>query len=198
MKYLILSLFALGACFFEVSAQTVWRVAPERSSVNFEIDHLLFFKVEGRFKKFEGTVITQGDDFANAKIEGKIQANSVYTGNEDRDKDLLGEDFFYTSKYPEFIFKSKSAEKTGENSYKFTGDLTIRGITKPIVLNATLESKKKLPNGKTRVYLSVTGTLNRLDYGLKWNDIIESGKAIVGDEVTIKMKIALMKEVQDF
>ncbi|MFQ5447863.1 MAG: YceI family protein, partial [Saprospiraceae bacterium] len=76
----------------------------------------------------------------------------------------------------------------------FKGDLTMRGVTKPIVLKAKYKSQQKLPNGKTRVDLSVTGSLNRLDYGLKWNEIIESGKAIVGDEVDIKMNIALLKD----
>jgi len=150
--------------------------------------------VEGRFKKFEGTVVTQGEDFATAKIDGKIQANSVYTGNQDRDKDLAGEDFFYTSKFPEILFKSKSSVKTGDNTYDFIGDLTIRGVTKPIVLKAKYKSQQKLSNGMTRVNLFVTGSLNRLEYGLKWNDIIESGKAIVGDEVDIKMNIALLKD----
>ena len=194
MKKYFLTLIVLSACIFQVSAQTTWHLAPGRSSVHFEIDHLLFFKVEGRFKKFEGTVVTQGEDFATAEIEGKIQANSVYTGNQDRDKDLAGEDFFYTSKFPEILFKSKSVVKTGDNTYDFNGDLSIRGVTKPIVLKAKYKSKEKLSNGKTRVNLSVTGSLNRYDYGLKWNEIIESGKAIVGDEVDIKMNIALLKD----
>lgn len=194
MKKYVLTLLVFGACIIQVYAQTTWHVAPGRSSVHFEIDHLLFFKVEGRFKKFEGTVVTQGEDFATAKIDAKIQANSIYTGNQDRDKDLIGEDFFYTSKFPEILFKSKSSVKTSENTYDFKGDLTMRGVTKPIVLKAKYKSQQKLPNGKTRVDLSVTGSLNRLDYGLKWNEIIESGKAIVGDEVDIKMNIALLKD----
>lgn len=193
MKKYVLTLLVLGIWALQVSAQTIWHIAPGRSSFNFEVKHLLFFKVEGKFKKFEGKVVTQDGDFANASFDGKIQVSSIYTGNQDRDNHLLSEDFFCADKFPEIIFKCKSSVKTGENTYKIIGDLTMRGITKPINLTAKYEGQKKLSNGKTRVDLTFTGSLNRFDYELKWNEIIESGKAIVGKMVEIRLNVVLFK-----
>ena len=194
MRKCILFLLALVIWIPQASAQTAWQVAPGRSSINFKVKHLVLFHVKGKFRKFEGKVVTPDENFANAHIEATIRVNSIYTGNRDRDRHLLGEDFFCADEFPEIIFKSKSTVKTGENTYKITGDLTIRGITKPIELKAKYGGQKKLSSGQARVDFKATGSLNRFDYGLRWNEVMETGKAVVGKTVEITLKIALLKE----
>ena len=193
MKNAVLTLLVLGIGTLQDSAETIWHIAQGRSSVNFIASHLIFLRVEGRFKKFEGKVVIRDKDFANAKIDVKIQVSSIYTGNRDRDTNLLGEDFFYAKKFPEIIFKGKSLVKTNENTYKIIGELTMRGITRPIILTAKYESQKKLSNGKRRVDLTATGLLNRFDYGLKWNEIMEGGKAVVGKIIEITLNVVLLE-----
>jgi polyisoprenoid-binding protein YceI len=193
MRKCILVLLILGIWTLQAPAQTIWQIAPGRSSVKFKIKHLFLFHVEGKFRKFEGKVVTPDEGFANAQIEATIQAKSIYTGIRDRDRDLLGEDFFYVSEFQKILFKSKSTVKTGENNYKIIGDLTIRGITKPIELMAEFIGQKELSSGESRVDFNATGSLNRLDYGLRWNVLMETGKAIVGETVEIMLSIALLK-----
>lgn len=194
MKILALFYFVLSFWTYQASTETTWKIAPGRSSVKFKVKHLLLFNVEGKFKKFEGKVVTQDKDFTNAQIEAVIESNSIHTGNRDRDKDLQGEHFFYTSEFERITFKSKSIAKIGEDDYKIIGDLTIRDTTKTIELIAEFTGLKELANGKSRADFIATGTLNRLDYGLKWNEFLETGKAIVGETVEIILKIALLKE----
>ena len=195
MRSFLLALLAFVISTFQARAETTWRVAPGRSSINFKVSHFIFFDVEGRFRRFEGKVQTSRGDFADARIEAKIQAGSIYTGNLDRDKDLVGEEFFDASKFPKIAFKSNTVSKApGENTYRINGDLTIKGITKPIVLTAKFEGRKILSDGSTRVDFTANGLLNRFDYGLKWNEFTEAGGAIVGEIVEINLKIALLAE----
>ncbi len=189
---LIMLLLGTSVC----SAETTWQLAPGRSKLGFRVKHMVFLDVEGRFKKFEGRVIAPGDDLTQARMHVTIAADSVYTGISDRDRHLVGEDFFNTAQFPEITFTSREVIKMddpGEECYKIIGDLTVRGVTKPIVLMARCVSMKKLPNGKTRMDLVATGTLNRFDYQLQWNELLETGKAIVGENVNLDLKIALMK-----
>lgn len=175
-------------------AQTTWQIAPGPSLITFKIKHLIFLIVEGKFRKFDGTVVTHNEDMTNSDLEVRIQADSIYTGIEDRDRDLSGQNFFDSEKFPEIIFKSQKIEKGNEEGlYRIWGNLTMKGITKPIELIATYQNKRQLPSGKIRMDFVVTATLNRFDYGIDWNDFLDS-KAIVGDQVEIQMKIALLKE----
>ena len=178
------------------SAESTWQLAPGRSKLGFKVKHMVFMDVKGRFKKFQGQVTVPGDDLTEAEMHVTIAADSVYTGISDRDQHLIGKDFFNTDQYPEITFVSRQVVKvkdpTGE-CYKIIGDLTMRGVTKPIELMAKCLSMKTLPNGRTRMDLVATGTLNRFDYQLQWNEMLETGKAIVGENVDLELKIALMK-----
>lgn len=189
---LIMLLLGTSVC----SAETTWQLAPGRSKLGFKVKHMVFMDVEGRFKRFEGRVVAPGEDLNEAKMHVIIAADSVYTGIGDRDRHLVGEDFFNTAKYPEITFISREVIKTNDPNgecYKIIGDLTMRGVTKPVVLMAKCQSLKKLPNGKTRLDLLATGSINRFDYQLQWNEMLETGKAIVGEKVDLELKIALMK-----
>jgi len=151
--------------------------------------------VEGRFKKFGGKVVMPNENLNGAIIEGRIQANSIYTGNYDRDDHLRGEDFFNVIKFPEILFTSLSIDKVSrEEIYRMIGELTILGVTRPIELEAVCSGKKKLSNGKTRMDLTVTGSLNRFDYGFMWNQVMENNKSIVGDTIDLTLNLVLLKD----
>ena len=178
----------------EVSGLTTWSIVPGRSSIKFKVQHLLLFEVEGKFKNVYGKVITQNKDFSIVRIESHIPVNSIYTGNQDRDAHLLEEDFFYVDQFPEISFKSYSITKTGKQTFKIKGHLTIRGVTKPIELEAECSGKKVISNGMICANFTASGMLSRFDYGLKWNSFTEAGGALVGEMVEIILKIRLVKE----
>ncbi len=168
--------------------------SPGRSSITFKVPHLILFHVERKFKKFDGQVITQQDDFTKSHIEVSIPVNSIYTGNQDRDNNLQGGDFFAAGQFPNILFTSTSIVNIGEQTYTMYGDLTIRGVKKPVSLNVVYYGQKVLSNGKMRMNFTATGTLNRFEYGLQWNEVLESGKSLVGETVGITLKIALIRE----
>lgn len=177
-------------------AESTWQLAPGRSKLGFRVKHMVFMDVKGRFKEFQGKVTAPGDDLTAAQMHVIIAADSVYTGIKDRDQHLIGADFFDTAQYPEITFTSREVTKMEDpdgECYKITGDLTMRGVTRPIVLMARCQSMKKLPNGRTRMDLVATGTVNRFDFQLQWNELLETGKAIVGENVDLELKIALLK-----
>ena len=176
------------------SGLTTWSIASGRSSIKFKVQHLLLFEVEGRFKRFYGKVITKNQDFSIVQIESYIPVKSIYTGNEDRDAHLQQEDFFYGDEFPEISFKSNSITTTGEKTFKIKGYLTMRGVTKPIELEAEYGGQKVISNGDTCADFTVSGVLNRSDYGLKWNSLTEAGGALVGETVEITLKVRLVKE----
>ncbi len=178
----------------ESFAETVWQIAPSRSKIAFKVRHLVFLEVEGRFKQFQGQVVADQMNLANSKMRMSIDVDSIYTGIDDRDKHLISADFFDSKKFPEITFTSQSVEelKDGSGNYKIVGELTMRGVTRPIELIAERKKVKTLPNGKTRMDLVATGTVNRFDYQLEWNEVVETGKAIVGDIVDLNLKIALL------
>ena len=196
MKKIFLLIIFLLVTVFPAQAETVWQVAPGRSKIKFKVKHLVFLEVEGRFKKFQGQVVTPKETFVDSKMEMKINVDSIYTGIDDRDKHLLSEDFFNNEEFPEITFTSHSVEKLDgkdiKGRYKISGDLTMRGVTKPIVLDAVCDRIKILPNGKTRIDLKAKGSVNRFDFKLEWNELVEKSRAIVGENVDIDLKIALL------
>ena len=151
--------------------------------------------VEGKFKKFEGRMIAPKDGSSAPQWEGRVQVNSISTGIKDRDQHLLTDDFFDSSNHPEIIFRSKSVQKSdGKGPCKILGDITIRGVTRPFELVGDCTPVKKLANGKSRMDFVGTGSLNRFDYGLTWNDWLESGQVMVGKEVEITVKLSLLNK----
>ncbi len=176
------------------SQSTTWNIDPVHSKIGFSVTHLIISEVEGRFNSYKGKVIAVNDDFTDSKIEIVIETNSVFTDNERRDKDLKSPNFFDAAKYPKITFKSTSFKKTGGNKYKLEGDFTIKGITRPIVLNVIYGGKIKDPWGNMRAGFKITGKINRFDYNLKWNKLLEAGGAVVGKEVKIVINIELIKQ----
>jgi len=176
-----------------VQAQTTWNIDPSHSSIRFAVDHMVISEVEGIFSKYEGSVIATKDDFSDAKINFIVDVNSVNTDNAKRDEHLRSADFFETEKYPKMTFVSSSVTKTGTGKYNLKGKLTLHGVTKEIALVMTYGGTTKDPWGNTKAGLKVTGVINRTDFGLKYNSVLEAGSLMIGEEVAITAKVELAK-----
>ncbi len=179
-----------------IQAQSViWGLDPNHSSVNFSVSHLVISEIDGTFKSFTGSITSNSDDFSNAQFNFEIDANSIDTKNSKRDGHLKSEDFFYTEKYSKITFKSTSFKKKKKNKYALEGNLTMRGVTKKVILDVTYGGT--IPNdgyGNTKAGFIITGTLNRIDYGVAWNAKTEHGKLTVGEDVDIDVKLQFVKQ----
>jgi polyisoprenoid-binding protein YceI len=169
-----------------------WVIDPAHSDAEFGVRHMMMSTVKGHFEKVAGTVNLDDKDLTKSSVEVKIDANSINTREPNRDKHLRSPDFFDVAKYPELVFKSTKIEKAGKDKYKVTGDLSMRGVTKPVVLQVTAPSKElKNPWGVATRAVTATGKINRKDWGLEWNKALETGGVLVGDEVTLNVEAEL-------
>jgi polyisoprenoid-binding protein YceI len=172
---------------------TKWELDPAHSEIQFKAKHMMISTVSGEFKKFNVDLESQGDDFTKAKATFEADVNSITTKNDARDKHLKSADFFDSEKYPEIKFESEKIEKKG-NDYVLTGDLTIKGITRPVQLNVENNGVIKDPYGNQRTGFEITGKINRKDFHLKWNELTETGGMIVGDEIRIMANVELVHQ----
>ena len=186
-------LFALLAVTF-ASAQTVWNFDKAHSFVHFTVKHMVISEVEGQFTKFDGEIKTTKNDFSDAKINFTVNINSVSTDNEKRDNHLKSADFFDVAKYPNMTFVSTSIENISDGKYNLKGNLTLHGVTKPITLKMSYSGTIKDPWGNTRAGLKVSGTINRINFGLKYNSTMEAGGLLIGEDVNISCKVELIKK----
>lgn len=188
-------LFAVLLIAFNMNAQSQnWAFDIAHSSINFSISHLVISEINGRFDKFEGTVTSSKDDFSDAKIEISIDVASINTDDKKRDAHLKNADFFDVEKYPKIKFVSKSMKKISDNKYKLTGSFSMHGVTKDITLDAKYGGTIKDPWGNTKAGFKISGTLNRTDWGLKYNSVLEAGGLMIGEEIEITCKIELIKK----
>ena len=189
-------LHLLTACSAFLLAQAaladVFVIDKAHSTMGFQIRHL-FAKVPGKFDDFSGQIQFDDANPENSSVEVKIKTASIDTANEQRDKDLRSPNFFDAAKYPEITFKSKSVKKTGDQTADITGDLTMHGVTKEVVLKAELLGKGPGMQGKTVSGWEATTALKRSDFGLTWNKTIE-GTQIVGDDVQIDLRVEADKK----
>lgn len=173
---------------------TVWTLDPAHSRIQFSAKHMVIATVRGHFNTYDVKVESKGDDFATADVEVTIDSSSIDTGIADRDNHLRSDDFFNAEKYKEIKFKSRSVKKIDDENYKLYGDLTIRNITKPIELEVEFGGVVADPWGNTRAGFSLTGSIDRFEYGLKWNALIETGGAVVGKTIKLSADIELVKQ----
>jgi polyisoprenoid-binding protein YceI len=173
------------------AAAATWQLARGPSAITFKVSHLIFSEVEGRFTRFAGSVDLPGDDLGQARIDAEIDAASIHTGHEDRDRHLVSNEFLAADAFPRIRFVSRTISPTGPGRYEIVGDLTIRDVTRPIALAATSMGRRETTAG-ARLDFEATGSLDRADYGLRWNRIWD-GKAVLGDEVEIRLKICLVE-----
>ena len=172
---------------------TKWTIDPSHSEIQFKVKHLMVTTVTGSFKKFEGTVESNSDDFSDAKISFTADISSIDTGAPDRDKHLRSADFFELDKYPQLKFTSTSFKKIDEHNYDLAGDLNIRGVTKPIKLKVEYAGKAKDPWGNTKAGFALEGKINRKEWGLAWNAPLETGGVLVSEEVRLLAEIQLIQ-----
>lgn len=175
-------------------AKTKWNVDPAHTTLEFSVRHMMISKVKGTFHDFEASVEADPEDLTTADIRFSVDTASIDTRNKDRDAHLKGEDFFDVEKYPKMTFQSTNIVKKGDGEYDVTGDLTIRDTTRPVTFTVTFEGQGKSPWGQEVVGFSGKGTLNRSDFGLKWNAPLETGGVLVGDEVNISIELEATKE----
>lgn len=186
-----------------------WQVDKAHSSVEFTVDHVVTLQpvtdgkelmtvgiTRGKFTDFDFTFIPGDADFSNSRVEAKIRVESINTGHETRDHYLKSEEFFDPQRYPWITFKSTAFEKVGENRYKIRGDLTIKGITRPVELQATLNGNTVNEAGQKYVSFTATGTINRFDYGLHWSDLLEKGAFRISSYVNLIIQANLIEANQ--
>ena len=172
-----------------------WEFDPAHTGVQFKVRHLMVSSVRGHFEKLSGKITYDEADVTKSTAEITIDAASINTGVAKRDEDLRGPDFLDVAKYPTITFQSKKVEKAGEGKLKMTGDLTIKGVTKEAVLDVEGPTPPiKDPWGNTRVGGSATTRINRKDFGLTYNKVLEAGGALVGDEVDITIDMEIFRK----
>jgi polyisoprenoid-binding protein YceI len=172
---------------------TKWALDPAHSELLFKVKHMMIANVKGEFRKFSIEAESDGQDFVASSILVRIDAASIFTNNDDRDKHLRSADFFDSDNSRELVFKGKSIQKTGADGFLLTGDLTIRNISREISLDVEFGGINKDPYGRDKAGFSVSGTISRKDWGLIWNVALEAGGVLVSDEVKISAEVQLVR-----
>ena len=171
-----------------------WKIDPAHSSVSFSIKHMMIAKVHGAFDKVSGTLQYDASDVSKSSVEATIETASINTREAQRDTHLKSADFFDVEKYPSITFKSKKIEGSGEE-FKVTGDLSIHGVTKEVVIAVEgPSSEMKDAWGNTKIGISGQTKIKRKDFGLNWNAALEAGGVLVGDDVNITLEIQFAKQ----
>lgn len=173
---------------------TTWKLDPAHSEVQFKVKHLMITTVTGYFKQFDLEVVTESDDFTTAsRIEFSADVNSIDTNNQQRDTHLKSADFFDADNHSQLKFIGKKYEAKGEDA-QLHGDLSVRGITKPITLNIEFGGIVVDPYGQTKAGFTVTGKISRKEFGLVWSAVTEAGQIVVSDDIKIQCEIQLIKQ----
>jgi polyisoprenoid-binding protein YceI len=175
-------------------AKTKWLLDPTHSELGFKIKHLMITNVTGYFNKFRVEGETDNEDFSTAKIRLTAEMDSIDTHHEQRDAHLRNSDFFATDKHPEMIFESTGIEQVNNENFHLFGNLTLKDITRPVTLDVEYSGITKDPWGGERVGFVVTGKIKRSQWGVSFNGILETGGAMLGEEVKIQSEIQLVKQ----
>ena len=176
------------------NAQTTWNIDKSHTSIRFSALHMVVTEVDGNFKTFDGKVLSTSDDFANASIEFSADASSINTGNERRDGHLRSDDFFNAEKYPKVSFNGNLVKEGSK--YFLVGDFTMRDITKPIKFETRYNGVIQGRRGR-KAGFKITGSINRFDYGLKYNSLIEAGGMVVSETIDITCNVELNEAVEN-
>lgn len=172
---------------------TKWVLDPMHSEVQFKVKHLVISTVSGFFKSFEGELTTENEDFTGAEIDFSLDVDSIDTTQPQRDEHLKGAEFFDAATYPKISFKSTSFTADGDD-YKLVGNLTIKGITKPVTLAVEYGGSAGDFYGNTKAGFEVTGKINRKEFGLVWDGVTEAGSIVVGEDIKLIMNIQFAKQ----
>jgi polyisoprenoid-binding protein YceI len=192
---LLAAVLSLPATFPANAATSTWQIDPAHTAAQFAVKHLMISTVRGEFKGVTGTVVWDDQDVSKSSVNVTIDANTVDTSEPKRDADLKSDHFFDVAHYPTITFKSTKIEQAGAGKLAVTGDLTIHGITKSVVLDVDGPSASvKDPWGNTRSAISATTKINRQDFGVKWNANMDGGGVVVGDDVNITIDLEMTKQ----
>lgn len=173
---------------------TKWAFDGSHAKIGFSVSHMGISETEGKFTKFEGTVLSDKPDFSDAKIDLTIDVNSINTEDKRRDDHLKAADFFDAAKYPTITFKSKSFKSLGKNKYKLVGDFTMHGVTKEIELDVTYKGTVEDPYKNTKAGFKLSGVIDRTQFGLVWTGKLAAGGLLVGNDINLDINIELIKK----
>lgn len=173
-----------------------WQIDYSHSHIYFTARHMMISKVRGRFSKWEGTIAFDEQNPENTTVDVTVDVASIHTRDEQRDGHLRSPDFFNSAEFPQMSFKSKRVVMESDTEGKLYGDLTIRGVTKEIVLDVEYAGQAKSPWGTVSAGFSAKGSLNRKDWNLTWNQALETGGMLVGEKVEIEIELELMKQTE--
>ena len=175
-------------------AATKWSLDLSHSELGFKIKHLMISNVTGKFTKFDIEAETEGDDFSNAKLVANVDVASIDTSNEQRDEHLRNADFFGVEAHPNMRFVSTKVEKVDEDTFSLYGDLTIKDTTKPVKLSIENNGIATDPWGNLKAGFSISGKINRKDWGISYNAALETGGVMLGEELKIQGEVQLVKQ----
>lgn len=177
------------------AASSTWQIDSAHTAAQFAVKHMMISTVRGEFKGVTGAVVWDDADITKSSVNVTIDAATVNTGEPKRDADLRSDHFFEVAKYPTITFRSTRVEPAGAGKLNVTGDLTIHGVTKQVVLDVAGPSAVvKDPMGNSRVAISATTKINRQDFGVKWNATMDGGGVVVGDDVNITIDLEMIKQ----
>jgi polyisoprenoid-binding protein YceI len=176
-------------------SQAQWKIDPLHSAIGFSVRHMVISKVKGRFSKWSAE-LTLDEDVTRSNVTVKIDAGSIDTGVEQRDNHLRSTDFFDTATFPELVFQSRKVERAGSDHLKVTGDLTIRDVTREVVLEVETTGEARDPWGNVRAGFLGKTSIDRKAFGLGWNQILEAGGLLVGDRVDIELEIEAVRQAE--
>jgi polyisoprenoid-binding protein YceI len=186
-------LLALGLCAAPAHAADTFDIDPNHSEVSFQVRHFVT-PVRGEFGDFGGSVVMDGANPAASSVDFWIDANSIDTRNDNRDQHLRSEDFFSVEQNPRITFESSQVKKTGDDTYDVTGTLTLRGVSKQVTLPVTYLGSIADGRGNTRAGFATETTLNRKDYGINWNQALDQGGFVLGDDVTVAIDLETIQQ----
>ena len=173
---------------------TKWLLDPAHSELTFKIKHLMISNVSGAFKNFSAKVETEETDFSKATINLIAEMNSISTNNEQRDAHLRSSDFFEVEKFPQMKFTSTRIEQTDDESFNLYGNLTLKGVTKPVKLNMEFNGTMRDPQGQEKAGFLVSGKINRSDWGINLNVALEAGGLMLGEDVRIQSEVQFIRQ----
>lgn len=176
------------------AAVSTWTIDPVHSNVEFAVKHMMVSTVKGHFRSFSGTIDIDEANPEDSSVTASIETASVDTGEAQRDAHLRSADFFDVERFPQMTFRSTRVERVDDTHWKVVGELTIRDVTKDVVLDTEYEGQIKDAFGKQRAAFTAETVLNRHEFGLNWNGLIETGGVIVGDKVRVTLNIAAVRE----
>lgn len=171
-----------------------WEIDSSHSGIHFSVRHMVIAKVRGHFARWSGSLLAEGGDLSRAKVDVVIDASSIDTGVADRDTHLKSPDFLDVATFPEITFKSTRVETQSDKALRVTGDLTIRGVSREVVLDVESAGQAKDPWGNLRAGFTAKTAIDRKDFGLTWNTVLEAGGVMVGDRVTIEIDVEAVKQ----